>query len=170
MRNKNRSPSPSPRRRPPPRSSPSPTPRRGPSPLTHQLPRHRAPSPRLLLLRQGERRLRGWRAAARALGIPSSPAAELPHGRPFFPMAGRPPPSVPPSSPSSTGWRDPPWPVELPLLPHGRSTSTFFPMAGRGPPSSPWSRLPRSALRHGGGWEQDWRGREGAEGRWRRRS
>ena len=147
-----------------PRSSPSPSPRRRPSPLAHQPSRHRAPSPRLLLLRQGERRLRGWRAAARALGVPSSPAAELPYGRPFFPMAGRPPPSVPPSSPSSTGWRDPPWPVEVPLLPHGRSTSTFFPMAGRGPPSSLWSRLPRSALRHGGGWGAGLE-REGGRGR-----
>ena len=129
MRNKNRSPSPSPRRRPPPRSSPSP--RRGPSPLTHQLPRHRAPSPRLLLLRQGERRCGGCEDGERRREL----SASLLPQRPSSPMGG-------PSSP---------WPVDLPhrcpllhhRLPageirHGRSSSPFSPMAGGPPPSFPW--------------------------------
>ena len=96
------------------RTSPETSPAQQPLPLSSPetfSPHAPAPSPQSSFpssspapaRRAAVRRMRGWRAAARALGIPSSPAAELPHGWPFFPMAGQPPPSVPPSSPSSTG-------------------------------------------------------------------
>ena len=96
---------------------------------------HRAPSPRLLPLRQGV-----WRHARRRLyplpGDEDDGEAARACVRSSPPMAGRAPlrssmadralPSATPSSPSSAGCRDPPCPVELshwrPLLPHGRGS------------------------------------------------